>query len=355
MCVVHGLSPPSRPFTRASQRKQQQEQQKYRQQTENKNKNNTKRQNSVSLRSHDEHVHNNDAIPDNDFTAPFTTTRRSFVNHVLLQSSSCLVATKTTAAAAAVVGGGVTFMPTNALETADDDTTTTITTAKNGIKEIQYQQQQQKEQGFVSDAFPKAEYTNSIVASRDTNVSPKEVYDSILSIKPKETAGRTTSKRALDVGAGAGVSTQVLYDEMGYTTIDALDWSGDAWDLNVVQNGYCPPSVQFYELDDERFYKLWKNQKMEKYDVIVFNFAVNKNKAFKFAKELLKEDGLLLAPINTQTDYWLKQTYVLLTAEGKILWTANDVGAWSVQFQPDVTQDTCQGIWCPPYNGFKKQ
>jgi len=73
-----------------------------------------------------------------------------------------------------------------------------------------------------------------------------------------------------------------------------------------------------------------------------------------FSKELLKENGALLAPINVQTDYWMRQVYTLIDTNGKILWSANEVGAWSVLFQPDVTQDTCQGIWCSPYNGFKK-
>ena len=199
---------------------------------------------------------------------------------------------------------------------------------------------------FHSASYDKQEYTNTIVASRDTNISPKEVYDTLLTMKP--TIKPSTSLRALDIGAGAGVSTQVLY-EMGYRTIDALDWSGDAWEQNVVS---CPPSVHFYELDDERFLKTaWSNIK---YDAIAFNFAINRNKAEYFASTLLIDDGILLAPINTQTDYWLKQVYTLMDHSGKTLWTANDVGAWSVQFQPDVTQDTCQGVWCSPYNGFKK-
>jgi hypothetical protein len=66
------------------------------------------------------------------------------------------------------------------------------------------------------------------------------------------------------------------------------------------------------------------------------------------------EGGLLLAPVNTLTDYWLRQTYQLLNSKGEVLWSANDVGAWQVLFQPDVTQDTCQGIWCSPFNGFQK-
>jgi SAM-dependent methyltransferase len=208
------------------------------------------------------------------------------------------------------------------------------------------------EKNFVSAAFPKKEYTNSIVASRDTNVSPLEVYDTIRS-RLRENSNKEKA-RALDVGAGAGVSTQVMYEQLGYQNIDALDWSGDAWEENVVVNGYQPSTVHFYALDDERFLELWKKQKLPKYDIIAFNFAVNRDKALCFCQQLLKPDGLLLAPINTQQDYWLKQTYQLLDSEGRVAWSANDVGAWSVQFQPDVTAETCQGIWCAPFNGFQK-
>jgi hypothetical protein len=136
---------------------------------------------------------------------------------------------------------------------------------------------------------------------------------------------------------------------------DAVDWSGDAWQKNVVEEGHCPPTVNFYAMDDERFVEQhWKKQQLPKYDAIAFNFAVNQDKALLFCQTLLNDDGSLLAPINAQKDYWLKQTYQLLDAQGKVVWSAADVGAWSVQFQPDVTQDTCQGVWCPPYNGFQK-
>jgi hypothetical protein len=205
---------------------------------------------------------------------------------------------------------------------------------------------------FTSAAFPKKEYTNSIVASRDTNVSPLEVYETLASKLRRNPNDKNA--RALDVGAGAGVSTQVFYREMGYTQIDAVDWSSDAWEENVVAGGWCPESVKFYALDDERFVAEWKQKGLPKYDIIAFNFAVNREKATYFCRNLLKSDGLLLAPINTQRDYWLKQTYQLLDAQGNVAWSANDVGAWSVQFQPDVTADTCQGIWCAPFNGFQK-
>lgn len=199
------------------------------------------------------------------------------------------------------------------------------------------------ERPFVSAGFPKKEYTNSIVASRDTNISPLEVYDTLKTRLRQNSAGNANA-RALDVGAGAGVSTQVFYQDLGYHNIDAVDWSGEAWQLNVVEGGYCPPSVHFYELDDERFVVEWKKQNLPRYDIIAFNFAVNRKKALYFCNNLLNPGGVLLAPTNTQNDYWLKQTYVLLNCEGRVEWSANDVGAWSVQFQPDVTQGMIFGV-----------
>jgi hypothetical protein len=247
---------------------------------------------------------------------------------------------------------------------------------------------------FHSAAYGLEEYNNAIVASRDTNVSPREVYDTIASdylmeaVVAARTAaqqqnnrkqqqqqsnkqsivGSSSSPRALDVGAGAGVSTEILYN-MGYHTIDAVDWSSVAWTKYVIEDttGFCPESVHFYEMDDERYLDQYisnssnnddekKNNNMLLYDVIVFNFAINKSKALRFASSILNKDhGRLLAPINTNDDYWMKQTYTILDASGSILWSTTDVGAWSVLFQPDVTQDTCSGIWCSQYNGFQKK
>ena len=209
--------------------------------------------------------------------------------------------------------------------------------------------------------FGREEYTNSITASRDTNISPKEVYDSIRSsyvsypLEQMQMNNIERTPRAWDVGAGAGVSTQTLYN-MGYKNIEAIDWSSKAWDENV-DEALIPNGVHFSALDDERFFlDKWKQEKMDRFDMIVFNFAINESKAKFCAKEMLNPDvGRLFAPVNVQNDYWLKQAFRVYDGNGDILWNVQDVGAWSVQFQPDVTQDTCQGIWCAPFNGFEKK
>jgi protein-L-isoaspartate O-methyltransferase len=98
-----------------------------------------------------------------------------------------------------------------------------------------------------------------------------------------------------------------------------------------------PNTVHFQAIDDETFYfNTWKSNYMEKFDVIVFNFAINERKAKFYAKEMLEENGRLFAPVNVQSDYWLKQAFRVYDAKGNVLWNVNDVGAWSVQFQPDV-------------------
>ena len=73
---------------------------------------------------------------------------------------------------------------------------------------------------FHSGAFGREEYNNAFAASDNTNISPKEAYDTILSrVRPDALAttraralvGGVPSEplRALDLGCGAGVSTEV--------------------------------------------------------------------------------------------------------------------------------------------------
>ena len=235
--------------------------------------------------------------------------------------------------ASSLIGGA--FLPSANAHTASDDCACSETTAS-----------------FKTNAV--AEYTNSISASRDTNVSPKEAYDTILQYLPPNKNG--CSSKALDVGAGAGLSTSFLYDQLGYKVIDAVDWSADAWKSNVVES---PPSVRFYELDDDSFFTMQKSTSgglITKYQVICYNFAVNPNKAIGVAREHLAADGVLFAPINDRPEYWYKQTYYVLNTRGEVLKKSDaEVGAWSVQFQPDVTSNTCSGIWCGDMNGFNQK
>lgn len=197
---------------------------------------------------------------------------------------------------------------------------------------------------FQTKAYGRQEYTNSITASRDTNLSPAEAYDIIRERIPP---AATDSAKALDLGAGAGLSTAVLYREKSYKNIDAVDWSSLAWEGSVSQT---PESVRFFELDDERFLA----KTTDRYDAIVYNFAINPAKAILVAKRFLTDSGILLAPVNDKVDYWYKQSYLLIDHDGRVVWKSDpEVGAWSVQFQPDVTSSTCTGPWCGGFNGFR--
>jgi len=213
---------------------------------------------------------------------------------------------------------------------------------------------------FETTAYGRQEYTNSITASRDTNLSPAEAYDVIRQRIPSSTLNNNNNNnngRALDLGAGAGLSTAVLFREKGYHTIDAVDWSRTAWDESVTQQ---PVTVQFYEMDDASFYEYALQQQQQqnqqsqfKYDAIVYNFACNVDKAVYAATNFLNANGVLLAPVNDRRDYWYKQSYVLLDCTGQVVWKSDpEVGAWSVQFQPDVTSPNCTGIWCGGFNGY---
>jgi protein-L-isoaspartate O-methyltransferase len=211
---------------------------------------------------------------------------------------------------------------------------------------------------FKSLAYGRQEYTNSIVASRDTNLSPAEAYDIIRQRIPlaADTNRGTRNARAADLGAGAGLSTSILSAEKGYQNIAAVDWSRAAWDASVTQELYVGQSVSFYEMDDMSFFSAFpagKGNDESHFDAIVYNFAVNQEKAVWVAQHFLTPGGVLLAPCNDSTDYWYKQSYVLLDHMGATLWKSGaSVGAWYVQFQPDVTSPNCTGIWCGNFNGF---
>jgi hypothetical protein len=223
---------------------------------------------------------------------------------------------------------------------------------------------------FSTSAYGRQEYTNAIAASRDTNISPAEAYDVIRQqVPPAAVIASTTAEEhnrinVVDVGAGAGVSTAILWD-LGYRDIYAVDWSRTAWDQAVQVP--LPASVHFFALDDAAFFQRAAAAKEEatpdKFHVIVYNFAINLDKAKQIARRRLVDTtdtnsampSLLLAPINDTVDYWYKQSYVVLNARGQVVWQSdNAIGAWSVQFQPDVTSNTCTGIWCGSFNGYRE-
>ena len=143
----------------------------------------------------------------------------------------------------------------------------------------------------------------------------------------KEASKQGRIPAALDIGCGAGVSTELLWG-MGYRDIDAVDWSGEAWSKFVIDEGTTNENIRFKETDDESFVE--GEGEGRTYDVIVYNFAVNYEKAKDMLRYLNADNpnARLLAPVNTQRDYWMKQKYVLLDREGRVAWTASEVGAW---------------------------
>jgi hypothetical protein len=140
---------------------------------------------------------------------------------------------------------------------------------------------------FYSGATGKENYMTAFTASSNTNVSPKEAYDTIYAqLAPKNylapeivaAASRPGGAplRALDLGAGAGVSTEMLW-KLGYRDVHAVDWSDAAWrewvkpeqyDVGGVGGAGVAPSsggswfeakksrVTFYAMDDQRFLDL---------------------------------------------------------------------------------------------------
>lgn len=136
---------------------------------------------------------------------------------------------------------------------------------------------------FKSSATPLKQFSTSYTASRDTNISPSEAYTTISSPTIKQSIDKIredgSTPTCVDFGAGAGVSTQILWD-MGIKKIDAVDWSSTAWSKYVVEEGVQNLNVQFYEMDDVTFLE----NHPQKYDFIIFNFGINSSKAYEYAK-----------------------------------------------------------------------
>lgn len=198
---------------------------------------------------------------------------------------------------------------------------------------------------FCSAAFDRPNYSSAIVASRDTNVSPKEAYD-IISERAQPPTG-VSNPRALDLGAGAGVSTQLLWLN-GFRSIEAVDPSRMAWDENVAS---IPAGVTFSQTSDDA-YLARRSVNDALFDLVLVNYAINSDKAAEFAKTLLTAEGYLLAPVNLQRDYLFAQEFRLMNRLGEVIWRKDKVGTCEVTFQPDFTSSTCSGQWCPQFRGL---
>ena len=203
---------------------------------------------------------------------------------------------------------------------------------------------------FKSTGFARPNYSSSIQASRDTNISPLEAYDVIAFKAEPPTSSSSACPRALDLGAGAGVSTQLLWKN-GFRRITAVDISRTAWDDNV-DEAKLPPGVTFTQANDNAFLDSFRAAAApEPFDLVLVNYAINENKALEFAQTLLAEGGQLLAPVNQQRDFWFAQEFRLMDRSGSVLWRQAEVGTWAVTFQPDFTAPNCQGQWCPQFRG----
>ena len=128
-----------------------------------------------------------------------------------------------------------------------------------------------------------------------------------------------------------------------------LQTSRLAWDKFAAER--LPAGVAFRHASDEQFMAQRRAgaeaADREPFDLVVVNYAINHEKAVRFARELLAPGGRMLAPTNVQEDYWFKQQYELLDASGAVLWTKGTLWSYDVLFQPDFTSPTCQGQWCP--------
>ena len=198
---------------------------------------------------------------------------------------------------------------------------------------------------FRSGAFEQPNYSNAVTASRDTNVSPKEAYD-VIAARAVPPPG-VPCPRALDLGAGAGVSTQFLWLN-GFRDIVAVDPSRVAWDKFV---GPLPAGggVVFEQNSDDG-YLAKRPADAPLFDLVLVNFAINQDKAQELC-ELLTPEGRLLAPVNQQRNYFFRQEFRLYDRSTNVLWRTDTSGGWAITFQPDYTSPSCQGQWCPQFRG----
>ena len=136
-----------------------------------------------------------------------------------------------------------------------------------------------------------------------------------------------------------------VIQDVGWRKVTAVDPSRLAWDQFAVAK--LPTDVEFIHASDEQFIAQWEHGGSERFNLVVLNYAVNHDKAVRFAEKLLAPGGHLLAPTNVQNNYWFAQQYEYMNEAGNVLWAKDTLGSYSVLFQPDFTNPACQGQWCP--------
>jgi len=167
--------------------------------------------------------------------------------------------------------------------------------------------------------------------SDDTNISSTEIYGMERKyLQPNGKSSRDMLK-ALDLGAGAGVSSGVLR-HLGYSHVDAVDQSDQAWTYSGAQklNG-----VKFHNKTAGEF---MDGVSKPQFDAVNVAFAIKRQKAMDYAHRALAPGGRLLAPIATSDE---------VVPPGKVairfhLVTKNNSGGLDDQQLPDANlPETC--------------
>eukprot|EP00746_Dinoflagellata_sp_MGD_P006420 gnl/MRDRNA2_/MRDRNA2_112555_c0_seq1.p1 gnl/MRDRNA2_/MRDRNA2_112555_c0~~gnl/MRDRNA2_/MRDRNA2_112555_c0_seq1.p1 ORF type:complete len:236 (+),score=46.89 gnl/MRDRNA2_/MRDRNA2_112555_c0_seq1:96-803(+) len=138
------------------------------------------------------------------------------------------------------------------------------------------------------DDVPSEPGDRPIQLTHDTNLSGAAVYKEL-----RYALAHPGKGTALDLGAGAGFSSKILY-ELGYRDgIDSVDPSGEAWEM--CRYAAELPNVTFYESTDADFVE---SNTHKQYDAINIAFGIATEKAEAIGMQHLKVGGRMLAPVS---------------------------------------------------------
>lgn len=191
------------------------------------------------------------------------------------------------------------------------------------------------------------------VFSQDTNISASDIYDAQRQyLKPD---GEKHGLRALDLGAGAGVSTSVL-KQLGYEHIDSVDQSDTAW----MQSGANKmKDVKFHKATADDFIAGIKSKDGTQYDAVNVAYGLKDSKAIDYAERVLARGGKFLVPITTsevvERPGKIATRWHLVTKDGSGNVHDKDlpdkpVGGGQMKFQPDITSFDIEPFRVKPQN-----